>query len=80
MPYLLLKILINYLFYFVKKEDNIDYDAGVILKKEVGSYVKKGDILCTIYGKKQESIDIDKIFKISKNKPKKKESLIIEII
>lgn len=64
----------------VKKEDNIDYDAGVILKKEVGSYVKKGDILCTIYGKKQESIDIDKIFKISKNKPKKKESLIIEII
>ena len=61
-------------------EDNIDYDAGVILKKEVGSYVKKGDILCTIYGKKQESIDIDKIFKISKNKPKKKESLIIEII
>lgn len=31
-------------------------------------------------GKKQESIDIDKIFKISKNKPKKKESLIIEII
>lgn len=64
----------------VKKEDNIDYDAGVILKKEVGSYVKKGDILCTIYGKKQESIDIDKIFKISKSKPKKKESLIIEII
>lgn len=64
----------------VKKEDNIDYDSGVILKKEVGSYVKKGDILCTIYGKKQESIDIDKIFKISKNKPKKKESLIIEII
>ena len=64
----------------VKKEDNIDYDAGVILKKEVGSYVKKGDILCTIYGKKQESIDIDKIFKISKIKPKKKESLIIEII
>lgn len=64
----------------VKKEDNIDYDAGVILKKEVGSYVKKGDILCTIYGKKQESIYIDKIFKISKNKPKKKESLIIEII
>ena len=64
----------------VKKEDNIDYDAGVILKKEVDSYVKKGDILCTIYGKKQESIDIDKIFKISKNKPKKKESLIIEII
>ena len=64
----------------VKKEDNIDYDAGVILKKEVGSYVKKGDILCTIYGKKQKSIDIDKIFKISKNKPKKKESLIIEII
>ena len=52
----------------VKKEDNIDYDAGVILKKEVGSYVKKGDILCTIYGKKQESIDIDKIFKIEKRK------------
>ena len=25
----------------VKKEDNIDYDAGVILKKDIGSYVKK---------------------------------------
>ena len=64
----------------VKKEDNIDYDAGVILKKDIGSYVKKGDILCTIYGKKQETIDVSKIFKITKNKPKKKESLIIEII
>ena len=64
----------------VKKEDNIDYDAGVILKKDIGSYIKKGDILCTIYGKKQESIDVSKIFKITKNKPKKKESLIIEII
>ncbi len=64
----------------VKKEDNIDYDAGVILKKDIGSYVKKGDVLCTIYGKKQESIDVSKIFKITKNKPKKKESLIIEII
>ena len=29
---------------------------------------------------KQESIDVSKIFKITKNKPKKKESLIIEII
>ena len=52
---------------------------GTPLVKE-GDLVKKGDILCTIYGKKQESIDIDKIFKISKSKPKKKESLIIEII
>lgn len=64
----------------IKKEDSIDYKAGVILKKEIGDYINKGDILCTIYGKKQDNIDVNKIFKISKNKIKKQNSLIIEII
>ncbi len=64
----------------IKKDDKIDYDAGIILKKELGDYVKKGDILCTLYGKKQDNININKIFKFSKSKPKLNDSLIIDII
>ena len=48
--------------------------------KDVNDYVKKGDILCTLYGKKQDNININKIFKFSKSKPKLKDSLIIDII
>jgi pyrimidine-nucleoside phosphorylase len=31
------------------KDDVIDYGAGIILSKKMGSYVNKGDILATIY-------------------------------
>ncbi len=40
----------------INKEDSIDYNAGVILNKNVGDYIKKGTLLCTLYGK---NIDID---------------------
>ncbi len=33
----------------MKKEDLIDYSAGIVLKKKTGDYVKKGDVLATLY-------------------------------
>ena len=47
----------------VKKEDKIDYSVGIKLNKVIGDFVKKGDVLCTIYYNKEfEKVDVDKIF------------------
>ncbi len=35
-----------------KKEDEIDYTAGIILNKKTGDYVEKGEILATLYSSK----------------------------
>ena len=35
-------------------EDTIDMSAGIVLAKKVGEFVKKGDVLCTIYTNKDE--------------------------
>ena len=40
-----------------KKEDSIDYSAGIILNKKVGDYVKAGELLATLYTSKQETFD-----------------------
>ena len=62
------------------KEDEIDYNAGIILNKNVGDYVKKGSPIATIYGKKEISLDkFYNAFEFSYLKPIKK-SIIIEII
>lgn len=64
----------------VKKEDIIDYYAGIILNKNVGDYVKKDDVICTIYGKK--NIDIEELYKafLYSIKPIKEDNIIIDII
>ncbi len=47
------------------KEEEIDYDAGVYLEKEIGDKVKPGDVLMRLYTKKKlDTINIDKIFEI----------------
>lgn len=47
------------------KEDKIDYSVGIKINKEVGSVVKKGDVLCTLYYNKPYDIsDLDKAFVI----------------
>ena len=40
----------------IKKEDEIDYDVGIILNKKVGDYVKKGDLLYTIFANSKEKL------------------------
>ena len=37
-------------------EDTIDMSAGIVLAKKIGDFVKKGDVLCTIYTNKDEKI------------------------
>lgn len=47
------------------KEEEIDYDAGIYLEKEIGDKVKPGDTLMILYTKKKlDTIDINKIFEI----------------
>ncbi len=33
----------------ISKETAIDYSAGIVLAKQTGDYVKKGDVLCTLH-------------------------------
>jgi pyrimidine-nucleoside phosphorylase len=40
-----------------KKEDSIDYSAGIVLNKKVGDYVKKGELLASLYTSKQETLE-----------------------
>lgn len=59
-----------------KKDDKIDYLAGIILDKKTGDKVNRGDKLCTIYGGDKNKLDLakDKIIKaisIQENKSKK---------
>lgn len=68
----------------VKKEDNIDMTAGIILHHKVGDYVQKEDMLVTLY-----TNDINKIEEAKKivenaivvvNEPVEKAKMILEII
>jgi len=34
------------------EEDTIDYAAGILLNKKLGDYVKKGELLCTLYSER----------------------------
>lgn len=56
------------------KESTIDYSAGIVLNKKTGMEVKKGDLLATLYSKREdrvkEALDILKIsFRFSKQAP-----------
>jgi pyrimidine-nucleoside phosphorylase len=58
------------------KDDVIDYGAGIILSKKMGSYVNKGDILATIYTSDMSRIEKSEemllsAYTISNEKPAK---------
>lgn len=59
----------------LKKEDNIDYCAGIVLNKKVSDKIQKGEKLATLYTNRKESLEeknnISKIVKITNIKPKK---------
>ncbi len=48
----------------IKKDDKIDHSVGIVLEKEVGDSVKKGDLLMTVYKNKEIEIDYKNIFDI----------------
>ena len=61
------------------KEDTLDYSAGVIVHKEISDYVKKGDVIMTLYTNKEITKIDNSIFKISKDRINK-QKLIIDIL
>lgn len=66
------------------KEDEIDYSAGIILSKKTGDFVKKGDLICTLYSDNQESLQLAKekylsALKFSDKKPLEK-PLVLKIV
>ena len=67
----------------IRKEDDIDYTAGIILNKKVGEKVQKGEKLASIYTNKEicnEAIEkLRKIIKISEQIVEKQKT-IIEVI
>ena len=40
-----------------KKEDVIDYSAGILIAKKRGDKVQKGDVIATIYSSSPENFD-----------------------
>lgn len=68
----------------LKKEDVIDYSAGIVLNVNVGDKVKKGQLLVSLYSNSIEKIELqkDRVFNAIKltESPDIKYELIYEII
>lgn len=56
-----------------RKEDSIDYSAGITLKKKIGDHVNLGDVLCVMHTNMENTIEAEKMvraaFVFSANKP-----------
>lgn len=68
----------------LKKEDNIDYKAGIKFFPKIGDSIKKDEVICILYSDSKEKIDlakfrIEKALKFSETKTSKKH-LIKKII
>ena len=66
------------------KDSEIDFGAGIILKKKIGDYVTKDDILAVLYTNNPSNFPkakklMDLVYKFSKEKPQKK-ALILKTI
>ncbi len=61
----------------IKKEDKIDYQAGIILNKQPKDKIKQGELLCTIYGdRKINEEELLSAFTITKWKPFQPQTII----
>ena len=50
----------------VNKDDTIDYNAGVVIKKDIGDKIVEGDILASLYTNIDDpKFDLDGVFEIS---------------
>lgn len=49
----------------IKKDDIIDYNAGIVIKKEIGEEIKEGDVLAVLYTNIENSkFSLERIFEI----------------
>ena len=67
----------------VKLEDSIDYDAGIIFAKSFGDYIKKGEIIATLYSSKNDFApcisELESAIILSNEKPQE-QPLIFDVI
>ena len=48
------------------KDDEIDYNAGVVIKKDIGDEIKEGDVLASLYTNiDNPKFNLERIFEIS---------------
>ena len=69
----------------LKKEDKIDYFAGILLKKKKGDKVEKGEVLAEIYSESDEKAEeakktLEKTLAVVKEEPQKTDIVIKTIM
>lgn len=66
-----------------KKEDPIDYSAGITLKKKIGDHVNLGDVLCVLHTNEDKTIEAEKVVRaafIFSNKEPEPVKYIYEVV
>ena len=67
-----------------RKEDAIDYTAGIVLKKKTGDKIHKGDVLAVLYGNQEEKMQpaeeqFLKALKVEEQQPKEEKMFYAKI-
>ena len=65
----------------MKKDDEIDHEAGIVLNKKIGDEVEVGETLAYIHTNKQEKIEeatgkLKTAYTIGKTKPEKYKDIL----
>ena len=63
----------------LNKEDKIDYEAGIVINKNINDYMEQDDVLMTLYTKKEITKIDNTIFTISPHKTRNT-NLVYEVI
>jgi pyrimidine-nucleoside phosphorylase len=68
-----------------RKEDAIDYTAGVIFHKKVGDYIEKGEILAVLFSNSEDKLEkvagiFEEVFEFSDTLPDKRKLIIKNIV
>ena len=64
-----------------KKEDKIDYSAGLVFNKKTGDKVSRGDVIATLYASEENLFEgaikeLSEAFEISEKEPKKQQLIL----